>query len=94
MKLTEKQRTLLDWTARACDEYDGIAPHGAGQWSTMYALERAGLVERRGPAECGEDCERAGDCPHPVQLFALSAAGHKFIDDPALSHLHATTEGT
>lgn len=80
MKLTAPQHRILTHAARCCDEYDGICPNGGGQWQTFRALEKLGLLKWVGPAECGDGCERAGDCPHPVQLYTLSDKGHDYIE--------------
>ena len=79
--LTEPQRRMLANIARVVDEYDGIAPQGAGQFRTIRALEQAGLVKWVGPGECGDGCERAGDCPHLVRIYTLSDAGHRYLDE-------------
>lgn len=80
-KLTETQRTMLRDIERICGECDGYAPHGAGQWCTIRALERAGLVRDDGPCECADGCERAGDCPHDVTGFVLTEAGRLALED-------------
>lgn len=81
-KLTEPQRIMLRHIARVCEnpEWDGYAPSGIGEWSTIRALERAGLVTRTGPGECGDGCERGENHPHIVALFVLSDMGRRVLE--------------
>lgn len=83
MTLTIPQRTMLASVARAIGEYDGLAPYGANQFRTIRALEGLGLVVWVGPGECGDGCDRANDCPHPVQIYTLTDAGRRAAGERA-----------
>lgn len=78
--LTTPQRAMLKHVGRCMDDYDGYAPHGAAEWRTIRVLEKNGLVEFLAMGECGDGCERAGDCPHPVSIYRLTDDGHKAWD--------------
>jgi len=76
---TEPQRKMLDDIRRACESWDGFAPHSAGEWQTLKALMRLGLAKFVAFGQCADGCERAGDCPHDVQIYALTDAGQHAI---------------
>lgn len=77
MRLTTPQAKTLTDIARIteCGEYDGFAPYRPGEHRTVRSLVEKGLVCHVAFGECGDGCMRAGDCPHPVQIYTLSAAG-------------------
>ena len=81
MKLTPFELRLLRHAERCSAEYDGVSPTGANEFRACRRLEGHGLLTWVGSGECGDGCERAGCCPHQVQIFAVTDAGRKHLLD-------------
>jgi hypothetical protein len=67
VKLSPNDRRVLDAIKRACDEWDGFAPHGSGDWIAIRRLCVAGLIVELDGGVC-QSCSE----PHDTPLFALA----------------------
>ncbi len=82
MNLTAPQRRMLDEVQRASENFDGLAPYGRSEHKTIHALVDRGLVKFLAMGECGDGCERAGECPHPVSIYVLTDEGRHIAKHP------------
>ena len=73
-KVTKAQREMLERIAECgAAGWDGICPFGAGEWATIRALKRKGLVKYEG---VGQDCS----IHHPREealVYALTDEGSR-----------------
>jgi hypothetical protein len=80
-KLSKRQAAMMRTIAWSLCEYDGFAPHTAGEHRTARSLVDLGLARHIGLGECGDGCERAGDCPHSVEIYTFTDEGKRYMEE-------------
>lgn len=95
--LSATQARILSATLRLEDAEGacGYIPEGAGEWSSIRALIRRGLMVFAGFGACIDDSRTPplGD-PDGFQIFALTAAGRELAEEVTVADPTWSVEGT
>jgi hypothetical protein len=75
--LSAPQKRMLVSALRLAEDHgaDGYIPEGPGEWSTVRALQRRGLMEFAGVGGCIDDSRRRSDCGDDFPIYALTESG-------------------
>jgi hypothetical protein len=79
-QLSKPQQKMMRDIALTLGQFDGFAPRMASEYRTLQSLIEKKLVRFVAFGQCADGCERAGDCPHDVQIYAFTEEGHRYAD--------------
>jgi hypothetical protein len=79
-QLSKPQQKMMRSIAQALEQFDGLAPHMASEYRTLQSLIEKKLVRFVAFGECGEGCERAGECPHSVEIYTFTDEGKRYME--------------